>query len=65
MNEKIDSSDVYKTNKAISYSLAYVADLMAYQTFTFLVFTFYFAVVGLRIEYISVGFIFWAFCTKN
>ncbi len=45
---------------AISYSIGQLSDISAYQTFTFLVFTFYFAVIGIRIDLIVAGFIIWA-----
>ncbi|MHA1843782.1 MAG: MFS transporter, partial [Promethearchaeota archaeon] len=45
---------------ALSYSIGQLSDISAYQTFTFLVFTFYFAVIGIRIDLIVAGFIIWA-----
>ncbi len=52
--------DVYSTKKAISYSFASIADVNAYQMFSFLIFTFYFAVVGLSVQLITIGFIIWS-----
>ncbi|MFX1418409.1 MAG: MFS transporter [Promethearchaeota archaeon] len=46
--------------RAAKYSTGQIADQAAYQSFTFLVFTFYFAVVQLHIVLITVGFIIWA-----
>ncbi|MDX1797075.1 MAG: MFS transporter [Candidatus Lokiarchaeia archaeon] len=46
--------------RAAAYSTGQIADQAAYQSFTFLVFTFYFAVVQLNIVLITVGFIIWA-----
>jgi GPH family glycoside/pentoside/hexuronide:cation symporter len=46
--------------RAAAYSTGQIADQAAYQSFTFLVFTFYFAVVQLHIALITVGFIIWA-----
>ncbi|MFX1314957.1 MAG: MFS transporter [Promethearchaeota archaeon] len=51
----------YNLKKAVSYATGQVADQAAYQSFTFLVFTFYFAVVQIEIVPIAVGFIIWAF----
>jgi len=51
----------FSFKKAASYSTGQIADQAAYQTFTFLVFTFYFAVVQLNITLITIGFIIWAF----
>lgn len=45
---------------AIGYGFGQFSDTVAYQTFTFLTFTFYFSVVGLSINFITLGFIFWS-----
>ena len=45
---------------AVIYSFGQIADATAYQTFTFLVFTFYYAVVGINIVLITIGFIIWS-----
>jgi len=58
MNESKNKKFSYKY--ATSYSIGQLSDIAAYQTFTFLVFTFYFAVVGIRIDLIVIGFIIWA-----
>jgi len=47
--------------RAATYATGQIADQAAYQSFTFLVFTFYFAIVQLHIALITVGFIIWAF----
>jgi len=61
MNEKkIEDVDRFSFKKAASYSTGQIADQAAYQTFTFLVFTFYYTVIKLRIEFITIGFIIWA-----
>ncbi|MBN2152515.1 MAG: MFS transporter [Candidatus Lokiarchaeota archaeon] len=44
----------------VFFSLGEVGDNVAYQTFSFLVFTYYFAVIGLPVLWISAGFIIWA-----
>ncbi|MBA7520823.1 Glucuronide carrier protein [subsurface metagenome] len=51
----------FSYKRAISYSIGQISDIASYQTFTFLTFTFYFAVVGLKIELIVLGFIIWTF----
>jgi len=62
MNEiKKEVDESYSFKKAAKYSTGQIADQAAYQTFTFLVFTFYFTVVQLNITLITVGFIIWAF----
>ncbi|GAI01336.1 unnamed protein product, partial [marine sediment metagenome] len=45
----------FSYKRAISYSIGQISDIASYQTFTFLTFTFYFAVVGLKIELIVLG----------
>jgi len=62
MSEKKEKDlDRYSFKRAASYGTGQIADQAAYQSFTFLVFTFYFAVVQLEITLITVGFIIWAF----
>ena len=62
MNEiKKEVEEPYSFKKAAKYSTGQIADQAAYQTFTFLVFTFYYAVVQLEIGFIVAGFIIWAF----
>ena len=46
--------------KRIAFSFGEVGDNTAFQTFSFLIFTFYFAIVGLPILWISTGFILWS-----
>ncbi|MHA1914274.1 MAG: MFS transporter [Promethearchaeota archaeon] len=61
MNEKkITRNEGYSFKRAATYATGQIADQAAYQTFTFLVFTFYFAVVQLDITLITIGFIIWA-----
>ena len=61
MNEiKKEIEEPYSFKKAAKYSTGQIADQAAYQTFTFLVFSFYFAVVQLNIKLITLGFIIWA-----
>ncbi len=56
---RVDESD-YSTKKAVSYSFAGFTDVIIFQFFTFLIFTFYFAVVGLHVFYITLAFIIWS-----
>ncbi|MBY8985681.1 MAG: MFS transporter [Candidatus Lokiarchaeota archaeon] len=60
-DKKLEKNDGYSLKKAASYATGQIADQGAYQTFTFLVFTFYYAVVQLNILLITLGFIIWAF----
>lgn len=57
MNNK--SSDDYSTKGAVAYSFGQISLITAYQSFSFLIFTFYWAVVGLDIGLITLGFTIW------
>ncbi|MBD3253649.1 MAG: MFS transporter [Candidatus Lokiarchaeota archaeon] len=48
------------TKTTIAYSFANFADNSIQQTFNFLLFTFYYAVVGLNVNLITLGFIIWS-----
>jgi GPH family glycoside/pentoside/hexuronide:cation symporter len=50
----------YSTKKGLAYSFGQLPVIISYQGFTFLVFTFYFAVVGLNVLLISLGFLIWS-----
>ncbi len=50
----------FSYKRAVSYSIGQISDIASYQAFTFLSFTFYFAVVGLDIGWITLGFIIWS-----
>lgn len=54
------TNEKHSIKRATSYATGQIADQAAYQSFTFLVFTFYFAVVQLNITLITIGFIIWA-----
>jgi GPH family glycoside/pentoside/hexuronide:cation symporter len=58
MTEKIEEE--YSLKKAVLYSFAGFTDVIFLQFFTFLVFTFYYSVVGLHVALISLGFMIWA-----
>ncbi len=57
MNEKQNTQVEYSNKKAMGYSFGQITDIVAYQTFAFLIFTFYFTIVGLNVIYILIGFI--------
>ncbi len=50
----------YSTKKAVAYSFAGFSDVIAFQFFTFLIFSFYYAVVGLNVNLITIGFLIWS-----
>jgi GPH family glycoside/pentoside/hexuronide:cation symporter len=58
--KKVVKNEGYSFKRAASYAVGQIADQGAYQTFTFLVFTFYYAVVRIDITLITIGFIIWA-----
>ena len=58
MDSPADES--YKPGKPFFFALATMGDAISYQTFSFLVFTFYYAVVGLNVVWIAVGSIAWS-----
>jgi GPH family glycoside/pentoside/hexuronide:cation symporter len=60
MKEKENNQIGYSNKKAVSYSFGQIADIVSYQTFTFLIFTFYYTIVGLNVIFISIGFIIWS-----
>ncbi len=45
---------------AAIFSFGQIADITAYQSFILLIFVFYYSVVGIQIELITVGFIIWS-----
>jgi len=65
MTEKQDieakNDSEFKTSDAVAYGAGQIADQTAYQAFTILVFTFYYAVALVPVAYITVGFIIWSF----
>ncbi|NHJ22616.1 MAG: MFS transporter [Candidatus Lokiarchaeota archaeon] len=57
--EKDPTSD-YSAKGAVGYSFGQISLITSYQAFTFLIFTFYFAVVGIPVDLITLGFIIWS-----
>lgn len=55
-----EKNEEYSIKKAVFYSLAGFTDVVLFQFFTFLIFTFYYAVVGLNINLITIIFIIWS-----
>lgn len=61
MNEiKKEESAVVTLKESITFSSAIISDVVSYQVFTFLIFTFYFTIVRLNIILISIGFVIWS-----
>ncbi len=59
-SEKDIKKSKFSYKRGLSYSIGQMSDITAYQTFTFLIFTFYYAVVGVSVILIMIGFIIWA-----
>lgn len=55
-NSRIEDS----AKGAVGYSFGQISLITSYQSFTFLVFTFYFTVVRLSVDLITIGFIIWS-----
>lgn len=56
----MDSMEKKTSKMRLAFSIGEIGDGTAYQSFTFLIFPFYFTVVGLPIWWISLGFILWS-----
>ncbi len=53
-NENGSRNEEYSNKTAAAYGMAFFADITAVQMIGFLLFTFYFAVVGLDVFYITI-----------
>ena len=65
MSQKTDTKTLKKdleiTSKTrLAFATGEIGDNVAYQTFSFLIFTFYFTVVGLSVNLIVIGFVIWS-----
>jgi len=61
MNEtKREESKEFSVKHSLAFSCASLADVITYQSFTFLIFTFYFTIVRINIVLISIGFGIWS-----
>ncbi|MFW9949676.1 MAG: MFS transporter [Candidatus Thorarchaeota archaeon] len=59
-NREINLEEKYSSKKALFYSFAGLTDVINFQFFSFLIFTFYYAVVGLDVNLITIGYIIWS-----
>jgi len=57
--EKSDSGR-FSNKKAAAYSTSQIVNTAAYQSFALLTFTFYYAIIGININLITIGFIIWS-----
>ncbi|MHA1521650.1 MAG: MFS transporter [Promethearchaeota archaeon] len=53
-------TDNSKFSRILAYGFAQFSDILAYQTFSIYIFTFYFTIVDLRVDLITMGFIIWS-----
>ncbi|MFX0058656.1 MAG: MFS transporter [Candidatus Hodarchaeota archaeon] len=53
-------SDRFSTKKALTFGIGQFSDAIALQMFTIYIFTFYYAVIGVNVNLITIGFIFWS-----
>jgi GPH family glycoside/pentoside/hexuronide:cation symporter len=61
MNKIIElKEEPYSLKKAASYSIGQIINNASYQTFSLLVFTFYFTIVGLNVILITIAFMIWS-----
>jgi len=60
INKNISERSKFSYKRAVAYGIGQLPDIASYQAFTFLTFTFYFAVVGFEIGWITLGFIIWS-----
>ena len=61
MNASENGNSRVSLRRKLAFSTGEVGDGVAYQSFSFLIFTFYFTVVKLPVTWISLGFIAWSF----
>lgn len=55
-----NQTEVLSNKDIVFYSLGNLADTVGQQFFSFLIFTYYYVVVGLSVNYLVVGFIIWS-----
>ncbi len=59
-NKNVREKSKFSYKRAITYGIGQLPDIASYQAFTFLTFTFYFAVAEFEIGWITLGFIIWS-----
>jgi len=59
-NDNKESEPEFSIKKSVLYSFAGFTDVILFQFFTFLIFTFYYSVVELHVGLISIAFIIWS-----
>ena len=59
-DSKREENQEYSLKHSLAFSTASLADVFSYQSFTFLIFTFYFTIVRINVVLISIGFAIWS-----
>ncbi len=60
-NNNKKTEEKYSLKNAIAYGFGQFSDTIAYQLFTFLIFTFYYAIIKIDVFLITIAFIIWSF----
>ncbi|MGQ4872870.1 MAG: MFS transporter [Promethearchaeia archaeon] len=58
--ENIKEKSDFEIKHAFTFGTAQLSDVITYQTFTFWIFTFYFTIVKLNVNFITIAFIIWS-----
>jgi GPH family glycoside/pentoside/hexuronide:cation symporter len=53
-------TEKFSLRHALAYSSGLFSDVLSYQFFTFLIFTFYYSIIGLPSDWITIAFIIWS-----
>ncbi|MEJ2295710.1 MAG: MFS transporter [Candidatus Lokiarchaeota archaeon] len=53
-------TEKFSLKHALAYSSGLFSDVLSYQFFTFLIFTFYYSIIGLPSDWITIAFIIWS-----
>lgn len=59
--EDVACEEIYSTKKRAFFGLGAIPDQLTYQAFTLLVFSYYFAVVGLNVLLVTAAYVVWGF----
>ena len=55
-----EEKESFSIKHALAYSAGLFSDVASYQMFTFLIFTFYYSIIGLPVDWMTWGFIIWS-----
>ncbi|TFF96571.1 MAG: MFS transporter [Promethearchaeota archaeon] len=60
MKSEKNKEEIYSLKTAFGYGIGQFSDTIALQMFVFFIFTFYYAVVGISVNLITIGYIIWS-----